>query len=68
MSSEFKSLVEAIEYGKSLNADTNVYYSEDSFPHGHWHVVWASHAGHYNKLEGWTLKAKLRVRVNVEMV
>lgn len=68
MSSELKTFEAAIEYAKACNGDTNVYYTKDPFPHGHWHVVWADSAAHYNKQPGYELRAKISFTATVELV
>lgn len=69
MSSKLESLEEAIAYAKTHRDDTNVYYSDDPYPHGHWHVIWAGdYSKHYDKLEGYHLKAKIRWHETVELI
>lgn len=65
-SSVIESLDAAIAYAKRLECGSNVYYTEDPFPHGHWHVI-VSDFEHYNQHPKFKLKAKIRFIPTVEL-
>lgn len=63
--SSLPSLKAAVAYAKQLGYDTNVYYTEDPFPHGHWHVIQSDFA-HYDEHPKYKLKAKIRFYPTIE--
>ena len=66
-SSALESLEAAIAYAKKLDCGTNVYYTEDPFPHGHWHVIQSDFA-HYDQHPKFELRAKIRWYPTVELI
>lgn len=61
------SLDAAIAYARRLECGTNIYYAEDPFPHGHWHVIQSDFA-FYDQHPAYTLKVKIRFYPSIEYV
>lgn len=66
--SKLKTLEEAVEYAKKNGSAVNVYYTENPWPHGHWHVIYTGYSDHYDKHPDYELKAKVRFHAEVEYV